>query len=204
MKSNLRFKIFHSFPRQKKSLMVRENELWISSRLMDNSHTFEREINSNDHIKTAKAIKYKSIKTFKINPSDNRIEIDYVTILKKNKKEAFTFSSSAEANLIKDLLANELNFERRERKESILRPLIKFGAPIGLIILFVLMMYLAGPVEDYDPKGPNVLMKKLIIFLHTSIGIQGITILGVLASSFFGYLLTKRIMNPTNEIVYVN
>ena len=197
MNNKLNFKIFTSFD-EKKSLMLKEKELWVSSQPIDNSYTFEKEINSTSQIKIAKSIKFKSVEKFKINSLDNRITIHYKTILGKNKSQNFTFSDSGELELVKTKLLSELNFTGKNQKEQITTPLLKYGMPLVIILTVIILLNLSGGEGEVDVRGRNSLLK----LIYNTVGLTGFTIIGALVSSVFAFLLGKRILNPAQEIIY--
>jgi len=197
MDEKLNLKVFRGL-NEKSSLMLKKDEVWISTMPIDNSYQFEKEINSSGQLKTAKAIKHKRIEKLKMNPSDNRIKIFYKTVLDKDKSQSFVFEDSAEMEFVLNHLVGITKFESSEEKESILTPIIKYGIPLILVIGVIALINLYLPEGQIEVKGRRTLMK----VIYNAIGKTGFNILGAIASSILLILLGKRLYNPTNEIVY--
>ncbi len=197
MSENLNLKVFKD-ENEKGALMLKNDELWISSMFIDNSFQFEKEINSNSTFKTAKAIKYKRLKKLKMNPSDSSIKFFYQTILGKNKSQSFVFSNNTESEFVLNHLAKIRNFNRSEEKESIKTPVIKYGIPLILIIVSIIFINLYFPEGQIDVSGRRSIMKAI----YNAVGKLGFSALIGIVGLFLAFLLGKRILNPTNEIVY--
>lgn len=197
MNEKLNFKVFIS-QNEQSGLMLKDDELWLSRMPVDNSYQFEKEINSNSKLKTAYAVKYKRIEKLVMNPSDLSIKFFYQTVLGKNKSQSFLFSNKAESEFVLNHISNIRNFKRSEEKESISTPIVKYGIPLILVIVLLVMMNIYLPDGQVEVSGRKSIMKTI----YNVIGKLGFTTFGSIVGLFLAYLLGKRILNPTNEIVY--
>lgn len=178
--------------------MLKDDELWLSRMPVDNSYQFEKDINSNSKFRTADAIKYKRIEKLAMNPSDNSIKFIYQTVLDKNKAQTFLFSSGAESKFVLSHISNIRNFSRSEEKESISTPIIKYGIPLFFVIGLLVLMNIYLPDGQVNVSGRRSIMKAI----YNVIGKLGFTALGSIVGLILAFLLGKRVLNPTNEIIY--
>jgi len=197
MNETLYLKVFKSLG-ENASLMLKSDELWISSTPIDNSYQFEREINSSSQMKTARAIKYKSIEKFKMNPTDSQIKFFYKTILDEKKSKSFVFANEAELEFVLNHLQGVRSFTSSQEKESILTPILKYGMPLLIILGVILIINLFMPEGQIEVSGRRAFLKTI----YNTIGKTGFNVIGGVVSSILLFLLGKRISNPTNEIVY--
>ena len=187
-----------------KSLVVRDNELWLSQNNVSNLEKFEKGIHQTGLMKSAYAYPLESITEVSFNEASEAIKLRYIDEKGKNKKMSFEFGDVELSNHFGHFLGAKNRFAKSEKQESQTKYLMLNGLYLFVAVAMTAWLYSMDDFSDFgdSAKGKRRGMAMLIQSILETIGHTGILLIGILSTAYLGYNLYKRFQNPASEIVY--
>ena len=187
-----------------KSVVLKENELWIHSENVSSLEKFEKAVNKTGMLQSAYSILLSSITEVSYNELSEGIKIKYENDKGKEKKLNLNFEDTALSNNFGQFLGDKMEFKKSIQQESQVTPLLLNTL---YLLIAVGMTFYVGMMEDTSSltdtntrrgRGMLVIFKMIV----DTIGQVGVFIIGGLVSIYLAYQLYKRYKNPSNEILY--
>jgi len=187
-----------------KSILLKENEIWVHTDEVKNLEKFEKDILKTGMMQSTYKIELSSINEISYNEASESAKIKYTNEKGKEKKLNIGFGDTAISNQFGKHLGEKLGLNKSSTQEGQMKPLLLNGLylalAIGATFLFGMMDDTSQITDSSRRKGSGArAIMKLVI---DTIGQTGVFIVGGLISLYFAYQLYKRFKNPSNEIVY--
>jgi len=187
-----------------KSIMLRDNELWLDINQISNVEKFEKAMNKTGMMKSAYKIQLSSINEVAYNEFSESAKIKYTNEKGKEKKLNIGFGDVSISNQFGQYLGDKLNFKQSVAQERQMKPLLLntlfLAMSIGGTILFGTMEDTSSITESSRRRGSG--SRAIFKLLVDTVGQTGVFIIGGLISLYFAYQLYNRFKNPANEIRY--
>lgn len=187
-----------------KSLVLKNDELWVSQNKISNLEKFEKAVNNTGMMKSAFAIPFSTISEISFNEASESAKIKYYNEKGKEKKLNIGFGDMTTSNQFGNYLGGKLGFKKSSKQEGQLKPLLLNALyliiAIGGTFLFGMMDDTSQITESTRRKGSGA--RAILKLVIDSIGQTGVFIVGGLISLYLAYQLYKRFKNPSNEILY--
>jgi len=189
-----------------KSIILKENELWVHTDEVKSLEKFEKDILKTGMKQSAYKIEMSAINEISYNEASESTKVKYTNEKGKEKKLNITFEDVDLSNQFGQYLGSKLGFKQSSIQEGQIKPLLLNG----LYLLIALgMTFFVGTMEDTsmitDSKSRrgsgNRAIFKLIV---DTVGQTGVFLIGGLISLYLAYQLFRRFKNPSNEILYTN
>ncbi len=195
-------KIFKVKAGVSRSIVLREDEIWLSEKSIGNIEKFEKAVNKTGLLKTAYKIPLSSVFHVSYNEASEKAEVEYINEKGKKKFVEINFNDKALSNQFGEYLGEKLGFEKTSTQENRLIPLLLNS--FYLVITVFLTVYFgthdSSALDSGSRKGSTVrAIMKLIV---DTVGHTGVFIIGGLISILVVYNLYKRFKNPSNEVSY--
>jgi hypothetical protein len=189
-----------------KSILLRDDELWLSQDSISNLAKFEEAVNTPHKVK---AVVYKypleKLVKLKFNESSEIVEYEY-PMSAKNRIIKIKFNTSSQANEFGSYLGEQLQFSKTENIENRTKPLLfnSLYVLFGILGTYVLGVYFNDGDFDSSTGGSRKGRSggAIIRLLYNTIGQTGILILGTIITLFFAYKLFQRYQKPAKNIIY--
>jgi hypothetical protein len=187
-----------------KSIVLREDELWLSQDKVKDLEKFEKAINKTGMLQSAYKIPLSSIGEISYNEASESTKIKYINDKGKEKKLNITFTEIPLSNQFGHHLGEKLNFSKASKHEGQVKPLLLNALYLIIAIgatLFLGMMDDSTTLTDGGSRRSRNKGAFLKLIVDT-IGQTGVFVIGGLISAYLAYQLFKRYKNPSNEILY--
>src|SRR5687768_6481315 len=188
-----------------KSLMLTNDEIWVSSGSHSTVEKLEKSANSTGLMQSGQKISLASIYQITFNERSSSVKFFFVNAKGKNDNLNIAFDSKERANEVANFIGNKLGLTRNVNEESKIKAMLPNA--LGLLIA-IICTYAIGTVESADEintdsvRGKNRLGASILRKLHETIGQTGILILGTLIVLYLAYTIYKRYNNPAKVITY--
>ncbi len=196
-------KIFEVKAGVSRSIVLREDEIWLSEKSIGNIEKFEKAVNKTGLLKTAYKIPLSSVFHVSYNEASEKAEVEYINEKGKKKFVEINFNDKALSNQFGEYLGEKLGFERTSTQENRLIPLLLNSFYLVLSVFLTVALGISDDSSVFDSgrrKGSTVrAIMKLIV---DTVGHTGVFIIGGLISILVAYNLYKRFKNPSNEVSY--
>lgn len=197
-------KIFEIESTSWKSLVLKDNEFWLSQNRISKLEKFETAIQKTGIMKSAQAYLLSTVSEISFNEASDSIKLTYKNEKGKQKKTTIGFESKELSNKFGHYLGNKLELNTTEKQEkqitlmlfSLLYLALTIGGTFFLATLEDSDELTSGGSRRSRNKGAFL---KLIV---DTLGQTGVIILGSLISIYLIYQLYKRFKNPANEVFY--
>ena len=187
-----------------KSLLLKDDELWLSQNKVSSLEKFESAVQKTGMLKSAYAYPLSSISEISFNEASESVKLKYQNEKGKQKKLNIGFGEETLSNQFGHYLGEKLGLAKSQKQESQLKPLL---LNLVYIIITVGATFFLATMEDSSEltdsgsrrnRNKGALMKMLV----DTVGQTGVIIIGSLIAVFLIYRLYKRFKNPANEVVY--
>ncbi len=186
-----------------RSIVLREDEIWLSESSIGNIEKFEKAVNKTGLLKRAYKIPLSSVFHVSYNEASEKAEVEYINEKGKKKFVEINFNDKALSNQFGEYLGEKLGFERTSTQENRLIPLLLNSFYLVLSVFLTVALGISDDSSVFDSgsrKGSTVrAIMKLIV---DTVGHTGVFIIGGLISILVAYNLYKRFKNPSNEVSY--
>ncbi|MEZ4907204.1 MAG: hypothetical protein R2771_06100 [Saprospiraceae bacterium] len=187
-----------------KSLVLRENELWVSQNKVGSLEKFEKAVNNTGMMKSAFSIPLTSISEISYNEASESTKLKYTNEKGKDKKLNIGFGDVAVSNQFGEYLGNKLGFKKSSTKEGQLKPLLLNGLYLLIAIGGTFFLGMMDDTSELTESGSRRSRNKgaFLKLIVDTVGQTGVFIIGGLISIYLAYKLYKRYKRPSNEILF--
>lgn len=187
-----------------KSVVLKDNELWLSQGKVSSLEKFEKALQKTGMMKNAYSYPLSSVSEVSYNEASESVKLIYKDEEGKDKKLKMNFGDRELSNNFGRFLGEKLEMTKSQQQEGHTKPL--------LLNLFYLLVTIGCTISvlaiddstDLSDGGTrrsrrNKAFLKMIL---DTIGQTGVIIIGTLVSIYLIHKLYKRYKTPANEIVY--
>ena len=187
-----------------KSLVITEDELWVSSSRMKDLEKFEDATLKTGLLKTAYAHPLSNIYKVSFNEASDNVTIRYKNEKGKDKKMEVDFKDREVSNDFGEFLGDKLGLVRDEKQESQTKQLL-----YNLLYLLITVgaTYFLATIENTDEltSGGSSRSRSrgaMIKFVVDTLGQKGVIAVGGAIALFLIYKLYKRYTKPAKEVLF--
>lgn len=187
-----------------KSMVLRENEIWLSTDKVSSIEKFEKAVGKTGIMRSAYIVPLSSLNEISYNEASQSTKIKYTDEKGKEKKLNIGFDEVDLSNQFGQYLGEKMNFSKETTQENQIKPLLWNGF---FLLLTIASTIVIGTLEDTSSltesasrrnRGGVAILKMIV----DAVGQTGVFVIGGLISAYLCYQLYKRFKNPSSEILY--
>lgn len=187
-----------------KSLVIKNDALWLSQNKVSSLEKFEKAVNKTGMMKSAIAIPLSDISEISFNEASQSAKIKYTNEKGKEKKMNLGFGDVNLSNQFGEYLGQKLSFTKSSTQEGQLKPLLINGLSLLLALGITIFLGTMDDTSSLTDSGSRRSRNKgaFLKMIVDTIGQTGVLVIGGLISLYLAYQLYKRFKNPSNEVLY--